>query len=178
LDDAPIIDGLLKKPHSLAVTKQITTIIIKQPHLLKDLLHVLKSDSISIKQKASWPLSHIAVVDSSLFSPYLNEILKLITDTSHPAVRRNALKVLEQIATLPEKYHAKALDTCFLILKQRDEPVAIRVYAMSILGRLCEVYPELRFELQAIIEEEMPYSSAGFKSRGKKVLQQLRTLSR
>ena len=173
----PIIP-LLQSGHSLAITRQLTDLILHDPSLLDELFRVLLSDSVILKQRAAWVLGHVATANPDLFKPFLNDVIALTTDNSHPAIKRNALKVLEQTATFPKKHHSKLIDTCFGILQDRNEPPAIRVYAMSILNHLCNVYPDLSFELQAIIEDELPHASAGFRSRGNKILKKLQSLSR
>lgn len=150
--------------------------ILNEPSLLIDLLKILKSKDVALKKRASWPLSHLANSSPGIFKPFLKDIVALTHDNSDPAIKRNALKVLEQTATFPPKLHAKILVSCFALLQDKQEPAAIRIYAMSVISNLCRVYPELRFELQAILEEELPYASAGFVSRGKKVLKALQQL--
>ncbi|MCK5279227.1 MAG: hypothetical protein KAQ62_19445, partial [Cyclobacteriaceae bacterium] len=58
-------------------------------------------------------------------------------------------------------------------LNSGKEPVAVKVFAMTVLFNIVQVYPELSEELEISIEEQMPFCSAGFKSRGRKVLKAL-----
>jgi hypothetical protein len=44
---------------------------------------------------------------------------------------------------------------------------------MTVLGNLTMALPELGKELAILIEDELPYGSAGFVSRGRKVLKQI-----
>ena len=66
------------------------------------------------------------------------------------------------------------VDICFNFLLSQDEPVAIRVFAMTVLGNIAQKWPELKNELRMAIEENMEFGSAGFKSRGKKELKRLK----
>jgi len=59
-------------------------------------------------------------------------------------------------------------------LENKKEPIAIRVFAMTVLANLADTYPEIKGELIAVIEDQMPYGSAGFISRGKKILKKLK----
>jgi len=45
-----------------------------------------------------------------------------------------------------------------------------------VLGNLAKYYPEIKTELQLIIEDQLPYQTAGYKSRANKVLKQLAKL--
>jgi hypothetical protein len=44
---------------------------------------------------------------------------------------------------------------------------------MTVLLNIVKYVPELKEELKIIIEDQMPYASAGFQSRGKKTLKAL-----
>ena len=172
----PDITSLIREQHSLSVTLLVTDRILKQPELLKELFKLLKNGTATEKQRAAWPLGHIALADVSLFKPYLNSLIQLLDDNSHDAIKRNALKVLE-LSTLPKQIHAQVIEKCFPILINRSEPVAIRVYAMGILFQLCKTYPELSYELKSVIEADMEYGTPGYQSRGRKVLAGLKKLT-
>jgi hypothetical protein len=50
-------------------------------------------------------------------------------------------------------------------------PVAIRVYAMTIIDNLCTKYPELRAEFIPVLQDILQVSeSPGLHSRGRKIL--------
>lgn len=170
------ITSLIRQQHSLRVTKLIADRILKQPELLKELFQLLKNGTVQEKQRAAWPLAHIAVADVSLFKPYLKNLIQLLNDNSHDAIKRNALKVLE-LSTLPKQVHAQVIEKCFPILINHSEAVAIRVYAMGILFQLCKTYPELGNELKSVIEADMEYGTPGYQSRARKVLAGLKKLT-
>jgi len=127
-----------------------------------------------ITQRAAWPLSYCVEKHPQLIKPHLKRIiLNLKKPGISDAVKRNTLRFL-QIVSIPKTLHAKTLDICFGFLQDKKEPIAIRVFSMTVLANLSKHYPELKGELIAIIEDQMPYGSAGFVSRGKKTLKQLR----
>jgi hypothetical protein len=45
---------------------------------------------------------------------------------------------------------------------------------MTVLANLAKKLPELKNELVPLIEDQMPFGSAGFISRGRKVLKELK----
>ncbi|MEL6654047.1 MAG: hypothetical protein AAFQ87_24905, partial [Bacteroidota bacterium] len=51
--------------------------------------------------------------------------------------------------------------------------VAIRVHCMEIAWNIAKPWAELREELRLVIEGHFEDGSAGFKSRGKKILQRI-----
>lgn len=65
------------------------------------------------------------------------------------------------------------MNICFAYLESPAEALAIKVFSMTVLGNLAKLYPEIIPELKLLIEDQLPYQTAGFKSRGKKVLKVL-----
>jgi hypothetical protein len=51
--------------------------------------------------------------------------------------------------------------------------VAIRVFSMTVLANVIEDQPDMRRELKLILEDQLPYGSSAFKSRGNKVLKKI-----
>jgi hypothetical protein len=90
----------------------------------------------------------------------------------HDAVKRNTIRIL-QFIPIPRSLQGHATAICFDLFKNPKEPVAVRVFSMSVLGRIAEDQPELKGELKLLIEDQLPFGSAGFISRARKVLKQL-----
>jgi hypothetical protein len=86
------------------------------------------------------------------------------------AVKRNVVRIL-QFVDIPEDLHGEVMNICFELLGDLRETIAVRVFSMTVLARLAEIYPDIRQELRIIIEDELSHQpSAGFKSRAKKIL--------
>lgn len=107
--------------------------------------------------------------------PYLEAMLKTLGKPVHDAVVRCIFRIFQDVA-MPEDLWGETWDICYKYLSSAVQPVAIRVYAMTTLSNICVQYPELKHELQSLIEDHMPYGSAGFQSRGRKVLKKLNAL--
>jgi hypothetical protein len=65
---------------------------------------------------------------------------------------------------------------CFGYLSDPKEPIAVRVFSMTVLANMAKENPELKNEIIPIIEDQLPFGSAGFRSRGTKVLKILKSL--
>ncbi|MBT8189310.1 MAG: hypothetical protein HKN67_06770 [Saprospiraceae bacterium] len=124
-------------------------------------------------QKAAWPLGYIGVEYPELIEPYHESLIEALKNPSHDAVARNVLRIYEHIE-IPEELEGILYELCFNYLLDTKQSIAIRVFSMTVLGRIAHRYPELVPELISVIEEFLPHGSAGFKSRGKKVLKRLR----
>ena len=61
----------------------------------------------------------------------------------------------------------------FELLISRKEPVAVKVFAMTVLYNLSQEIPEIKSELKIVLEDQLPYGSAGFKNRGAKIISKL-----
>ena len=59
------------------------------------------------------------------------------------------------------------MEICFKYLESPDEAVAIKAFALTVLGRLAKKYPEIIPEIKLLIEEQLPHQTAAFKSRAK-----------
>jgi hypothetical protein len=89
------------------------------------------------------------------------------------AVKRNVLRIL-QFLPLPEDLHGQLMNICFPLLEDPKEQIAIRVFAMTVLSRLVALYPDIKGELRAIIEDALTHDpSPGFRSRSRIVLKSI-----
>jgi hypothetical protein len=43
-----------------------------------------------------------------------------------------------------------------------------------VLGNIAQKLPDLKKELQLVVEDQLPYASAGYKSRAKKIIKTLK----
>ncbi len=105
-----------------------------------------------------------------LLNPHLEKlILNLQNDGLHDAIKRNTVRVLQGVK-IPENLHGIIVDICFKYLENPSEAIAIKVFSMTIIHNLTKYYPELKEELRFILEEQIPFQSAGFRSRAGKIL--------
>ena len=66
------------------------------------------------------------------------------------------------------------MDVCFRFLISPDEPIAVKVFAMTVAANICKHEPELKNELQLVIAEQMEKASAGFRARAKRIRKELK----
>lgn len=153
---------------------KIVAYIGNDPTKFDELVAAFLNSPYRITQRAAWPLSSCVKAHPELVRPHLKMIIKNLAKPGiHDAVKRNTLRFL-QFIEIPKPLHGITLDICFPLVQNVKEPVAIRVFAMTVVANLCEMYPELRGELTEIIDKQMPYASAGFRSRGVKILRKLK----
>ena len=123
-------------------------------------------------QRASWVVSHCIDQHPALIAPHLKKMVNNLYNNPIDAVKRNTVRAL-QFVGIPKSLWGKTIEICFQFLQSSTEPIAIKVFSMSVLYKLSQSVPEIKEELKVIIEDQLPYSSAGFRSRGSKVLKKL-----
>ncbi|SJZ93048.1 hypothetical protein [Sediminibacterium ginsengisoli] len=140
----------------------------------KELMKCFNSNESRLAQRAAWSVSWAARKKPEMVMPHLADLVSVLErKDTHPALIRNAVRVLEAI-DIPEAYHGKVMNACFGFIENPATPVAIKAFSLTTLFNLSVRYPDIRPELKLIIEERMPEESAAFKARGRKILQQLR----
>ncbi|PTB95968.1 hypothetical protein C9994_09445 [Marivirga lumbricoides] len=160
------------KPEAVELTQKVANDEI----LFSQLMTAFLASNMRVTQRAAWIISHCAEIKPELLLGYLKPMLQNLYNKPTDAVKRNTLRVF-QFVELPEDCHEMAVDKCFQYLENRKEAVAIQVFAMSVIAKLIPYYPELKNDLQLILEDRLPTASAGYKSRAKKVLKQLEIIA-
>lgn len=164
------IKTALEEKHSKAQMVRIRDYIGDDTARFDELIQLFLHSEYRITQRASWAMMHCADAYPELITPYLAIFFKnLRQEGLHDSIKRNTLRVLQDV-DLPEHIMGEAADICFEYLANPQESVAIRAHSMSVLWNICKKEPDLANELKLVIEEFMPYGSAGFKSKGAKIL--------
>lgn len=167
------ISSTLLQQHSRRNADKIALYVGSNRFRFKQLINVYLTGPYRITQRAAWPLSICAENHPALFDSHLGKILKHLDQPNlHNAVIRNTLRLL-QFVDIPTRHRGQVVHLCFHYLQSKKEPVAVKVFAMTVLSRLVGREPALRRELRIIIEDQLPYGSPGFVSRATKILKEL-----
>ncbi|MEO1628084.1 MAG: hypothetical protein AAFV25_23245 [Bacteroidota bacterium] len=159
--------------HSKQQTLRIVNYIGRDQSRFDQLMHLFLTDEARITQRAAWALSHCADRQPALFRSHLEAMIdNLQQEGLHDAIKRNSLRILA-MQDIPEELQGSLANLCFDHLADPQEKVAIRIYAMQVLYNFCKVEPDLAGELRILIEEHMEHGSAGFRSRGRRILRAL-----
>jgi hypothetical protein len=168
-----LVEEILKE-HSKKQKDKIVNYVDNDPKRFAELVHVFLQGPYRVTQRAAWPLSYCIEQYPDLLKPHFRKIISQLGKKNiHDSVKRNTLRML-QFVRVPKVYQGITADLCFGFLADLKEPVAIRVFAMTVLANMAKEVPDLKNELILLIEDQIPYASAGFLSRGGKVLKQLK----
>ena len=128
-------------------------------------------------QRAAWVVGDLARVQPQLVMPYLPEMVENLKRADvHVAARRNTVRFFQEI-DIPEELWGEVAEICFQFLQSAEEPVAVKVFSMTVLLNIVKKVPELKDELKFAVEEQLPYGTSGFKNRGLKTLKALEKIA-
>lgn len=162
----------LTKGQSKACTDRIVNYIGKDQIRFNTLITIFLEGPYRITQRAAWPLSDCVRNQASLINRHYQSILKMLVKPGiHDAVKRNIMRLL-QFVDIPRKHQGKVIEHCFRLMDPK-EAIAIRVFSMTVLANLTKEHPDLKKELRLVIEDQLPFGSAAYLSRSKKILRQL-----
>ena len=170
------IRAQLNQEHSKENTTKIVEYIVAQPERLPELMNVFLSEEYRLVQRSAWVVGDLARKNSHLLMEYWPQMIdSLKKEGIHDAVKRNTVRTWQDLP-IPEEHYGEVAEICFGYLADNKEPIAVKCFSMSVLEKIVKQIPELKDELKFLIEEQLPYGSAGFKSRGNKVLKSIAKL--
>lgn len=167
------IKKLLEEDRSKNQTNNIIQYVGSDEKRMEALMFFFFHEEWRYNQWSAWPIGYIGVKYPWMMTPYHDRLLDSLKNPTHDAVARNILRIYGEIE-IPEDIEGDIYETCFNYLLDLKQSIAIRVFSMTVLGRISHKYPELQDELISVIEEFMPHGSAGFKARGRRILKQLK----
>jgi len=136
------------------------------------LMNLFLHDEYRVVQRSAWVVKHVADEHPDWMRPWLKRMLVYCRQPVHDAVKRNVIRILQDME-LPKNLQGIAATTCFDFLSSPEEPVAVKVFSMTVLANIAKHEPDLKQELIMLIREQMEWEKPAFRSRGKKILKQL-----
>jgi len=164
-----IRDALLEV-HSKEQATKISDYVGNDPARFSELMKHLLGSVYRLSQRAAGPVSFCIERHPELVKPYFNVLIKQIErDDAHVAVKRNVARLF-QFVEIPKRYQGRVFDACYNLLADPSEPVAVRVFSMTVAAKVAENEPELLDELRLVAAKYPQAATAGFRSRARRVL--------
>lgn len=130
-----------------------------------------------ICQRATWAVGLIGEKNPTLIAPYLEQILLNLKQPRHDAVLRNTMRLLHSLPDIPDDILELAADVAFRFLETPSVPTGIRAFSVRVLGKICLKEPDLKDELQVLIEDILVHETApGIIVSGRDVLKQIKAI--
>lgn len=171
----PDLLDLLSQPMSKTNKNALAKAARHDPETLASLMHHFFEGDYRAVQNAAWAVSYVAELSPHMLYPYLHKMVHYLQQSEADAVKRNILRVL-QFVEIPETLWGEVADRAFELLGRANEAVAIKAFAMTVLLKIVQEVPELKQELQVLVEDMLPFGSPAITSRGKRVLKALKKL--
>lgn len=160
----------LLEEHSKQQTEAVAVYIGNNAQRFGVLMSLFTGDNTHLIQRSAWVLSYVIRKHPTLLTPYLAQTIDLLTTPGLPtAVPRNILRVLQSL-DVPAGLHGRLMDACFRFIAEPSTPIAVKAFSLTVLDNLSRTYPEIRGELITTIRERLPYETAAFRSRARKIL--------
>ena len=149
---------------------------VSDPDLIPVLLDLCVDPELPVQKNAGAVVGKIIDLDREVLVPHLPKLLANLKVNPHDAVKRGTMRVFETIE-IPEEVEGEVFDAAMRFLSDYDEALAIRGYAMTAAGRLCERYPSLRHEVLPVVEDVIQQDAPrSIKTRAKRELKRLEAL--
>lgn len=169
------IKEALLQEHSKKQMLKIVAYIGNDKNLFAELITLMLTAEYRVAQRAAWPVSHCIENNADLIKPWFSKMIKKLGEKNiHNAIKRNTLRALEN-TDIPEKYCGPLYDISYTFLHDLNEPIAVRVFALSVLANISKKYPELKTEVTHNAESLLHCGIPALESRSKNVLKQLKT---
>ena len=161
------------REHSKRNTIRVSEIIAGNKRLLSQIIDFVMDKDMEISRKSAWVMRCCYENNPESLDPYLSLLIRhLKKNAIHDAVKRNILGILKT-AVLPDKEKGNLVNICFRFLGSASEPVSVKAFSMDILFRIGTNEPSILNELRIIIEDQIPYGSGGFKSKGQRIITEI-----
>ena len=161
------------REHSKRQCLRIASWIGRDRKRFKDLMKLFLVGDYRTTQRTAWIIKHCADEHRELILPHIDPMLERMLEAGvHVAVKRNVIRILQDLE-IPRPLAGKIATICFDLLASHNEPIAVKVFSMTVLANLAREEPDLKNEIRILVEREMINGSAGFRSRGAKVLRKL-----
>ena len=171
-----IREALLQE-HTKAQMLKIVAYVGSDKKRFAELMKLMLTDEYRVAQRAAWPVSHCIDTDKALLKPWLGKMIKKLTEKDiHDAIKRNTLRVLQDV-DIPMAYCGALFDICYLYVHSLKEPIAVRAFSLSVLENISKKYPELRTEVVHDAESLLHCGIPALESRSRKIIKAIKKVS-
>ena len=165
---------LLTKKASRANSFQVVAMVGEDYELYKELIGLIVNYECPVSEKAAWAMNHCYEDGVGFFEDYLEELIPILGNSTYSdSVKRNIVRIL-QFIEIPESFQTSVIDSCFELVTNKKTAIAVKAFSLGVLEKMVKLYPELKNELVAVIEDLLPKASSGIKNRGQHILRRLK----
>jgi len=138
-----------------------------------ELMNLMLRDEYRVAQRAAYPIGYCVQKHPTLIKPWFGKLIKKMQEKDiHVAVRRNSLRILEEV-DIPEKYCGILFDLSNHYLHDVNETVAVRAFALTVMSNIAQKYPDLKNEVKLNAESLLQCGIPALESRGRRSLREM-----
>ncbi len=164
------IHRALLEVHSKNQAMKITDYVGDDEKRFAELADIFFSGDYRTMQCAAWPINHCVERNPGLIFPYLDKFVDMLGRKDvHNAVRRNIARMLQYVE-VPKRLQGKLYSVCLDRVEDTEEPIAVRVFALTVAVQIARDEPDLLAEIRLIVDKHLPHSTAAFRSRARRIL--------
>jgi len=164
------LENQLLKEHTRTNCMVIVKWVGSSQERFDELFKLFMTGTDRVIQRSAWPLSYAVQKHPQLIKPHLTALIRQMEKNDlPPAVRRNAMRLLQDV-DVPPRLQGKLMNCCFNYICDPKEKAAVKAFSLTVLERMAKQYPDISGELRSIIEERWDQETAAFRSRGRKIL--------
>lgn len=168
------IRNQLQRENSRRNADQIEYAVAASEEKRVELMACFFSDEPTLVKRSAMVVGNLGRHHPELLRPWWKDLQQLLSTTTQPAVRRCITRYFSELPLpLPQRMEKELIDRCLALLADPKVKVATAVFSMQFIADRAEQFPQQAAELKQLIRERLPSGSAGFRSRGQKVLEQL-----
>ncbi len=145
----------------------------KSEEIFASLLKLALYEKDPLAWRAAWILDGSDEQNSGLAKNFIQDIVPALEGIKSKGALRSLLRLLCRY-DIREEEQGTIIDLCFKYMVSELYPVAVKVHAMQIIYKHVLIYPELKEELITVITDQVANNSVGFKSRGMRIIKQLK----
>lgn len=156
----------LREEHSKRRTRELTDWVGGNRGRFRRMVGLMTAGDPLLEQRSAWVVGDSVERWPRLAGPHLCGLLDNLERSGlHPAVVRATFRIL-QFADIPPLLEGRVCGMAMAALGGAT-PVAVKVYAMTVLKRLVARYPEIEEEVRLMVAEQLPEASPAFRARAR-----------
>jgi hypothetical protein len=156
----------LREEHSKQRTSELVEWVGDDAGRFAEIVDLMTGGDPLLEQRAAWVVGHCGEQRPALVPPELPRLLDNLDRSGlHDAVVRATFRIL-QFAEIPPPMEGRVCGLAMAALGGAV-PVAVKAYAMTVLRRLVDRYPEIEEEVKLLIGEQLPDAKPGFRARAR-----------
>ncbi|MES2588074.1 MAG: hypothetical protein V4622_03780 [Bacteroidota bacterium] len=113
-------------------------------------------------EHASWIMIHLCQENPSFVQKHEKRLIDILFDTNNQTVLRNIVNILNQLE-LTDYRESELIDLLVDFILDKKNKVALHVYSIYLLIKFIKKYPELKVEIDSVLELKNENASPAYK---------------